>query len=40
MIQVHILWMVKYAVVGTQPVERASKITEASSLLRPVPDLQ
>lgn len=40
MIHVHMLWMVRYEVVGTQPVDKASNITEASSLERPVPDLQ
>lgn len=29
MIHVHMLWMVKYAVVGTQPVDKASKMIEA-----------
>ena len=40
MIHVHILWMVRYAVVGTHPVDRASKTTDDSSLDNPVPDLQ
>lgn len=34
------LWIVRYAVVGTQPVAKASKMIEASNLDNPVPDLQ
>ena len=40
MIHVHMLWIVRYEVVGTQPVDKASKTTDASSLDNPVPDLQ
>lgn len=40
MIQVHMLWIVRYEVVGTHPVDKASKTTDASSLDNPVPDLQ
>lgn len=36
-IQVTILWMVKYALVEGQPYARASKIREASSLPSPDP---
>lgn len=32
-IPAHMLWMVSMAVVPTQPVERASKITDVSTLI-------